>query len=453
MGHRLRWVALLGVALLAFTAFLDVTIVNTAIPFIQEAFKSPILELQWIMTVFSIVLTVMMVAAGRFADLYGRKKVFFVGVWCFGCAALGAGFSPTMGVLVFFRGLQGLGSSILFVSSASLITEMFKPQERGKAIGFYAVITGIGLAIGPFIGGALVQGLSWRWVFWVHIPIIILGLLICFFTLRPPKHHKSNVKIEARGLVLLVLGLSGLIYGMIDAASSAHVQSFLIMGAGILILSLFIWNEKRSQTPLFEASFFKNKLILLSLLSCMIAGLVTFVFMFFDPIYLKTARKLSAIQVGLLITIIPVAQVIVSSFFSVLLKRLGVYKIMMISIITGFIAIAFHGLIREGSSIFFLIVPFALLGINWSFSNAGTIAAVNLVVQPDKISLAIGSIFMMWNMSGAIFLSLSSVIFHLVEKTHSFHSAFHAMVLLNAIFAFLIMVAALLRAFGTKVQN
>src|SRR5579872_2279072 len=126
MTHSpLRWISLFGISILAFTAYLDATIVNTALPFIQKALSAPVIELQWVTNIFTMILAMTMVAVGRFADLYGRKKVFYLGVAIFAIAAFAAGFSPNIWTLIFFRGLQGLGASIVFVASASLLTDTF----------------------------------------------------------------------------------------------------------------------------------------------------------------------------------------------------------------------------------------------------------------------------------------------------------------------------------------
>ncbi len=149
---RFKWWALLGVSVLAFTAFLDATIVNTALPFIQTGLNATILQLQWVANIFPIMLSMTMIAVGKFADLWGRKRVFYFGVVIFAIAALGAGLSPSIEWLVLFRGLQALGASIIFIASAALLSDVFPEEERVRAISIYGGVTGFGLMIGPFLG-------------------------------------------------------------------------------------------------------------------------------------------------------------------------------------------------------------------------------------------------------------------------------------------------------------
>jgi MFS family permease len=193
---RFKWWALLGVSLLAFTGFLDATIVNTALPFIQTALKANILQLQWIANIFTIILSMTMIAMGKFADLWGRKKVFYFGVIIFSIAALGAGLSQTVEMLVFFRGLQALGASIIFVVSAALLSDIFPEHERVKAISIYGGVTGFGLMIGPFLGGILITILDWRWVFWINLPLIAVGLATCSFSLKDHPHEKHSIIVH-----------------------------------------------------------------------------------------------------------------------------------------------------------------------------------------------------------------------------------------------------------------
>src|SRR3989344_76600 len=174
-----KWRALLGLCLLSFTAFLDFTIVNTALPFIQKDLNANVIQLQWITNIFAMILSATMIAAGRLADLLGRTKLFYIGIIIFGIAAFGAGNASNIEWLIFFRALQSLGASIAFTVSIALLPQAFPPDEQTRATGIYSAITGAGLALGPFIGGVLINLLSWRWVFWVNLPIIVIGFFLC----------------------------------------------------------------------------------------------------------------------------------------------------------------------------------------------------------------------------------------------------------------------------------
>ncbi len=195
--YQHKWLALFGISLLAFTAFLDATIVNTALPFIQSALQADIFQLQWVANIFIIILSMTMIAIGKLADLWGRKKIFYLEVLAFSIAALGAGFSINVHMLIGFRSLQALGASTILIASAALLSDVFPEKERIRAISIYGGITGFGLMIGPFLGGVLIALFDWRWVFWINLPLIAVGLAACCLSLKKHDHEKPNIKIDS----------------------------------------------------------------------------------------------------------------------------------------------------------------------------------------------------------------------------------------------------------------
>ncbi len=452
---RFKWWALFGVSLLAFTAFLDATIVNTALPFIQTALKANILQLQWIANIFTIILSMTMIAIGKFADLWGRKKVFYIGVLIFGIAAFGAGLSMTVEMLVFFRGLQALGASTIFVASAALLSDVFPEDKRVRAISIYGGVTGFGLMIGPFLGGILIALLGWRWVFWINLPLIAAGLGACFFSLKSHVHEKHVVKIDWLGLMLLVFGLGALMYGITAGAQGnwKSISAWIFLGTGIGALILLIILDELRSNPLLDLHIFKDNLIVLAALSCALAGVVSTVFMFFDPLYLRILRELSPFFIGLLIAVIPAAQALISFVFERSVRWFGVTNLLFASVIAAFLAVSLHRLIYLHTPLLFLILPFFLLGINWGLSNAGMITAVNQVISPRKMGAALGTISTIWNIVGSILLATSTAVFHAVEVQTSFLPAFHSAIDFNIGFATIILIGAIWLRVKLKIRN
>ena len=413
-----KWWALLGVSVLAFTAFLDATIVNTALPFIQTSLKANILQLQWITNIFTIILSMTMIAIGKIADIWGRKRVFYFGVMVFAIAALGAGFSQTIGLLVFFRGLQAFGASTIFIASSALLSDVFPEGERVRAISIYGGVTGFGLMVGPFLGGILIQLLSWRWIFWINLPLIAVGLGACSFSLRGHSHGNHTIKVDWLGLALLILGLGTLMYGIVEGSQRhwTSIAAWIYLGIGILALIFLIILDEFRQNPLLDLHIFKEKLVILGALSCALAGVVSTVFMFFDPLYLRILRKLSPFLIGLLIAVIPAAQALMAFVFNRSVKRFGVVNLLFFSILAAFCAVALHRLIQVDTPLLFLILPFFLLGINWGLSNSAMITAVNQVIPVNEIGAALGTIATIWNIVGSILLATSTAVFHSVES-------------------------------------
>jgi MFS family permease len=432
--YRFKWFALIGISLLAFTSFLDFTIVNTAIPFIQKDLEASVLQLQWVSNIFAIALSCSMIAVGKLADCWGKKKLFYSGLAIFAVAALGAGFSSTIPSLVAFRGAQGLGASMVFITAAALLSDAFPKNDQPRAISIYSGITGLGLVIGPFLGGMLVGLLDWRWVFWINLPLIFFGVIFCFFSLRHVQPAIHRVKIDWLSLCLLIAGLGSLTYGI------TNLSWIALVGLAILVF-LFAMDLKKARPLLALRELFDNKLTFLALLSCCTAGFSSYVFLFFDPLYLENVRGESAFAIGWIISVIPAAQVVISFIFESLVKKMGLANLLIVSILTGTAAAALHGTITAESPILWILIPFFLLGVPWGLSNAGQVATVHQTVASHKVGETIGTIMTVWNVAGAIFLSISTVIFHLAAT--SFMTGFRAMVLVNFLVMVLISVTAL----------
>lgn len=449
---RFKWWALLGISLLAFTAFLDVTIVNTALPFIRTALNTTILQLQWVANIFTIILSMTLIGLGKIADRWGRKKVFYFGVLFFAVAALGAGLSWNAEILVFFRGMQAFGASTILISSTALLSDVFPEQERVKAISIYAGVTGFGLMIGPFLGGILIGLLGWRWVFWINLPIIAIGLFSCSFSLKRHSHEKHATKIDWISLGLLIVGLGSFLYGIIGGAQYnwSSLLAWILLGIGAALLVFLLLFDVYRKNPLMDLHIFKDKYIVLAALSCAFGGVVSTVFMFFDPLYLRTSRSLSPFLIGLLIAVIPAAQVLISFVFTRLEKLFGVANLLFISNLAAFIAVALHRALLQHTPLLFLILPFFLLGINWGLSNAAGITTINQVIAPKKIAAALGTIMTIWNIVGSILLAASTAVFH--SAGASFLPAFHRAVDFNIAFGALLLGTAIWIRIKIKAQ-
>jgi EmrB/QacA subfamily drug resistance transporter len=413
MEFEHKWWALIGLSLLSFTAFLDFTIVSTALPFIQSALHTTMLQLQWVTNVFGMVLCMVMILAGRVGDILGRRKIFYFGFVIFLLAAIGAGLSSSIDMLIFFRGIQGFAAAIIFTLGVALLPQAFPEDEQAKAVGIFSAFNGAGLAIGPFLGGLLVHYLSWRWVFFVNIPVIVVGMLFCSFSLKESARLK-DVHIDWLGFVLLAVGLGCVIYGIIHGEQSGWqaTSSYVITLIGAVALVLLLIVESFVKHPLLDLVVFKNRLASMAVISCILAALVTFVFLFFDPLYLKFIHGYTAITIGLILLAIPIVQVGVSLALGKLIKKWGVFNLLIFGAFTGLLAAIFHAFFGATTSIVFLLVTMVLMGYTWGIANAGSITAIIQSVPGERIGGAIGTVFTFWNIAGSIFLAIGSAMFH-----------------------------------------
>ena len=191
------WIGLIGLSLMASIAFVDFTIVYTSLPAIQMALNVPVIKLQLIMSIFSLSLATSLIFVGKLADQFGKRKLFFIGSLIFTFSAFGAGFSSSFEMLVFFRFLQGIAAAIIFTSSSLLAPLSFAPEQQPLAISVYNAITGLGLALGPFLGGVIVDALGWEWIFFINIPVAIIGFILCLGNVNETKKQAIIDAIQA----------------------------------------------------------------------------------------------------------------------------------------------------------------------------------------------------------------------------------------------------------------
>ena len=205
-----KWLALTGISILSFIVFLDFTIVNTILPGIQRDLHATVDELQMVMNAFFLMLTVFMVTMGRVGDIYGRRRVLYAGVIVFAAASIIAGTAGTAEILIACRFVQGIAGAILLTCGVALVEHHFPEPERGRAVAVFMSITGFGMAAGPVIGGLLMSALSWRWAFYVNVPIVVLGFLVALGSVQETPRQEDQ-KIDWLGLALLTPGMTALV--------------------------------------------------------------------------------------------------------------------------------------------------------------------------------------------------------------------------------------------------
>lgn len=413
-----NWFALVGISLLAFTAFLDFTIINAALPAIQIDLKAPVVELQWVVNAYAIANSILMILAGKFGDIYGRKKIFYLGGLLFIIAALGAGLSTDIHALIGFRALQGVACSCVFILGISLIPVLFPDKYQQHAIGVYSAITGVGMGIGPLIGGTLVALLSWRWVFFINIPIVIIGFLMSAFIL-PESERQSNIKIDWVGFCLLVVTVFSILFGLNigEQQNWQHptVALYFIVTALAFIALLIVENQK--QQPLLDLTTFTRAPLLLSVTVCVMAGIVSYELFFFDPLYLSAIRQLSAFWIGLCLLAVPGAQVIISSFWGKLSSHHNIPNILTLSLFCGLAAAIMHFYFTPHTSYWFVIIAFIFIGVLWGVANSGGVGYAIQSVDPARVGATIGTLGTTWNISGSIAIAAGAVIFHNSEQS------------------------------------
>ena len=233
-------------------AFIDSTVVNVALPAVQSGLHTTITGVQWVVEAYTLFLAALILTGGSLGDLYSRRKVFALGVVLFAAASAWCGMAPNVGQLIAARSLQGIGAALLVPGSLALISVSFPTDQRGRAIGTWSGFTAITTAIGPVLGGWLVEHASWRWVFFINLPIAAAVVVLTLWRVPECGEKKAEVTIDWPGALLTALGLGGIVYGFIESSPLAGV-------IGTASLAAFLWVEVRSSAPMLPLALFRSR--------------------------------------------------------------------------------------------------------------------------------------------------------------------------------------------------
>lgn len=302
-----------------FTAFQTpfmISSINIALPSIGTEFSAGTVTLSWVGAIFLLLSSILMVPFGKLADIYGRKKFFVSGMVLFTVSSLMAVASPSVGILIALRALQGVASSMILVTSVAILTTAFPPNERGFALGTAVASTYVGLSLGPFLGGYMTGHLGWRSIFFVNVPLSLIVIVMASIYMSPMRHG-PRIPFDVFGSVTYSISLCVLMYGLSTLPSTI---SAYMAAAGALGLAAFLLRQARIANPVFDVTVFvKNRVFLFSSLACLIHYSATYSITFLLSLYLQYVKGKSPQEAGLIL----IAQPVMMAIFSPLAGRLS----------------------------------------------------------------------------------------------------------------------------------
>jgi EmrB/QacA subfamily drug resistance transporter len=321
---RKFWV-LMAIGTGTFMAALDGSIVNTILPVLRDAFKSNVVAIEWVVIVYLLVLSGLLLTFGRLGDLLGHKSVYVwgFGIFVSGSALCGAAWSAT--ALIVFRGMQAIGGAMLSSNSPAIVTGNFPPEQRGRTFGLVAMMTYLGLTVGPSLGGWLTQAFGWRTVFYINVPVGALALGLSLFFIPKEAPAEQGQRFDLPGAAVFLAGLTALLLGLNEGAAwgwGSPAVLGLLAGA-LLLLVVFILIERRSPAPMLDLSLFRVPLFSTSTLSAVLNYICVYSITFLMPFYLIQGRGLNPAQAGLLLTAQPVLMAISAPVSGALSDRFG----------------------------------------------------------------------------------------------------------------------------------
>ena len=241
-------------------AFIDGTVVNVALPALQSALNATVTDVQWVIEAYSFLLSALLLVGGSLGDRYGRRRVFIIGVVIFAAASAWCGFAPGIRPLIIARAAQGFGAALLVPGSLAIISSSFREEDRGRAIGTWSGFSAITAAIGPVLGGWLIEQLSWRAVFFINLPLAIVVVVICYWHV-PESSGNEKGRLDWLGAIVIALGLGALVWGLIESArlGFAHPAIVATLVAGLILIVTFVFLERRRPHPMVPLELFRSR--------------------------------------------------------------------------------------------------------------------------------------------------------------------------------------------------
>lgn len=373
-------------------AFIDSTVVNVALPAIQASFHATVVGVQWVVESYGLFLAALILVGGSLGDLYGRRLVFLVGVALFAAASLSCGVASDLNYLIIARSVQGVGAALLVPGSLAIISVSFDEKSRGKAIGTWSGFTAITTAIGPVLGGWLVEHASWRWAFFINLPIAAAVIAIALWRI-PESRSASTGHIDWWGTLFAVVGLGALVAGLIESANlgwrNVLVCGSLVVGLGCLLTFFFV--EAHVKSPMVPLTMFKSRSFSgANLLTLFLYGAIG-IFFFLLPLNLIQVQKYSATATGAAVLPMILLMFVLSRWSGGLVARYGPRGPLIVGPLivgAGFLLFVQPSFAPDYWKTFF--VPMLVLGFGMAVTVAPLTTVVMNSVDQDRIGTASG---------------------------------------------------------------
>ncbi len=388
-----KWAVLGIVAVGVFMATLDSSIVNISLPSISTYFHVPLNGLvEWVVIAYLVTIASVLLTFGRLADMFGRKVLWMLGLGIFTVGSALCGAAPTLLLLVIFRALQGIGGALLMSNSTAMLTRAFPESERGRVLGLNAVTVSIGVSAGPTIGGFITNSFTWRWIFYVNVPVGILGLLFTWYMLKEPARLDRKQKFDPLGAAVLSAGITAAMLGLSFGQESGW-GSPLIIGlftSGFLLLLLFVFIERQVTDPIVDLSLFRNRLFATANMSSLLSFLALFAVSFLLPFYLEQLHGFPTDIAGLLLTPVPLTVSLVAPLSGWLSDRIGSRILSSAGLAIATLGLWLLTRLDASSSIFSIILPLVVTGIGQGLFQSPNNSAVMGAVPRERRGIGSG---------------------------------------------------------------
>jgi EmrB/QacA subfamily drug resistance transporter len=399
-----RWWTLGAMCFALFMIMLDNTVVNVALPSIQKDLHSSISGLEWTVNAYTLSFAVLLVTGGRLGDIFGRRRMFLFGVIVFGLSSAFIGFSQSEAWLVAGRAVQGIGAAFMMPATLSIISNAFPAHERGKAIGTWAGVSALALAIGPVVGGFLVENVSWQSIFFLNVPVAVLAVFVTLAAARESRDEASTHHVDIPGVTFISVGLATLVLALVEGNSWGwgSVSIVGLLAVSVVTLIAFAVAERRVVEPMVDFTFFRSRSFLGANLVAFIVTFAMLAMFFFLALYMQNIKGYSPLEAGVRFLPSTVVIILVAPIAGRLSDRIGPRPLMTAGLLIVAGSLFWQGHLAVDTSYSFLIGAFVLMGLGMGLVMSPMSTAGMNAVEPSKAGVASG-ILTMSRMVGGTF--------------------------------------------------
>jgi EmrB/QacA subfamily drug resistance transporter len=399
-----KWWTLAAVSFGLFMIMLDNTVVNVALPAIRSDLGISVSELEWVVNAYALTFGVLLLTGGKLADLFGRRRIFVTGMVVFTAASAWCGLAGGADSLIAARTVQGVGAALMNPATLGILTAAFPPRQRGTAIGIWAGVSALALAIGPIVGGVLTEDVSWNWIFFINIPVGIIGVLAARAFIDETKDTSREQRLDLPGLLTSAVGLFALTYGLIETNSHSWTSTRVLGLLAVAVVSLvaFVMLELRQRLPMLDMSLFKDSTFSGANAVMGLVGLAMFGIFFYNSLFLQNILHYSAIKTGA--TFLPMTVTImftapIAGRFS---DRIGPRPLMTAGLVLLTGSLLLFSTLGTGSDFWNILPGLVLGGFGMAITMAPTTSAAMSAVPRDKAGVGSAVINSMRQVGGSL---------------------------------------------------
>ncbi len=409
--HR-KWWTLVAVAFGLFMIMLDNTVVNVALPSIQRDLKVNVSSLEWVVNAYFLTFAVLMLTGGKLADVFGRRRMFILGLVVFTLSSLACGLATNGDTLIASRAVQGVGAALMNPATLSIITATFPPRQRGMAMGIWVGVSAVALALGPITGGLLSQHAHWSWIFFINVPIGVFAILAARIVIRETKDTSSEQRLDLPGLATSGGALLALTYALIEANAkgwtSAEILSLFVVAA--VGFAAFIALERRQRAPMLDLSLFRDRTFTGANLTMLLVALSMFGVFFFVSLFVQNILGYSPVQAGASFLPMTLCIIFFAPVAGRLSDRIGSRWLMSGGMALIGISLVLFSLLNETSTFWNLFPALLVGGAGMAMAMTPTTAAAMSAVPVDKAGIGSGVLNSSRQVGGSLGIAIMGAI-------------------------------------------